>query len=59
MSLEVLQLVGAALAVLSPICSAAYVIGKVRAELAGLRRDVDRAHERVDRVSDKLFEVIT
>lgn len=33
------------LATVSPIASAAYVVGKVRAELAGLRRDVDR-HER-------------
>lgn len=54
-----LQLVVAGVGVASSICSAAYVVGKVRAELAGLRRDVDRAHERIDRVADKLFEVIT
>lgn len=59
MTLELVSIVAAVLAILSPICSAAYVVGRVRAELAGLRRDVDRAHERIDGVQDKLFEVIT
>lgn len=54
-----LETIAAALGILTSICSAGYVVGMVRAELKGLRRDTNRAHERIDNVEDKLFEVIT
>lgn len=41
---EVLSSAGLALAIASPIVSAVWCVACVRAELAGLRRDVDR-HE--------------
>lgn len=55
--IEVLHTALQLLAIATPICSAAYVVGKVRAELGVLRRDVDRAHERIDGVDNKLFSL--
>lgn len=43
--MDALPVIVAVLAIISPIASAAYVVGSVRAQLSGLRRDVDR-HER-------------
>jgi hypothetical protein len=55
----ILETIAAGLGILTSICSAGYVVGMVRAELKGLRRDMNRAHQRIDNVEDKLFEVIT
>lgn len=52
---EVLQTALQVLAIATPVCSAAYVVGRVRAELAGLRRDVDKAHERIDDINSIFF----
>lgn len=57
--MPVLELVATVIAVIAPICSAAYVVGRVRAELEGLRSDVDdahasaqHAHQRIDHLYD-------